>query len=106
MITAVYTKEENTHRLTVSGHANYSEKGSDIVCAGVSALVQSLIGWIENNPCEVDLISIDDKKGEVLIECEGGEDISAVFYMAAIGLEQIANAYADHVHIDIIGIAD
>ncbi len=28
--------------LTVSGHAEYAEKGQDIVCAGVSALVQMI----------------------------------------------------------------
>ena len=104
MITARYTVEENTHNLTVYGHAGYSEKGTDIVCAGVSAIVQALIGWIENNPEYAECVSIDN--GEVLIECNGGEDVSAVFYMVAIGLEQIANTYPDHVQIDIIGIAD
>lgn len=92
--------------LTVLGHANYDEYGKDIVCAGVSAIVQALIGWLENNPCNVECISIDEQRGEVIITCEGGEDIAAVFYMASIGLEQIAVSYPDHVQIDIIGIAD
>lgn len=104
MITARYTVEDNTHNLTVLGHAGYSEKGTDIVCAGVSAIVQALIGWIENNPEYAECISIDN--GEVLIECNGGEELAAVFYMVAIGLEQIANTYPDHVQIDIIGLAD
>ena len=30
-------------RITVYGHANYAETGKDIVCAGVTALTQSLI---------------------------------------------------------------
>ena len=106
MITARYIVEDNTHNLTVCGHAGYSEKGTDIVCAGVSAIVQALIGWIENNPEYAEYISIDDKQGEVLISCNGGEDVSAVFYMVAIGLEQIANTYPDYVQIDIIGLAD
>lgn len=29
--------------ITVSGHAGYAEAGKDIVCAGVTALTQSLI---------------------------------------------------------------
>ena len=106
MIQAKYTKEDNTHNLTVYGHAGYAEKGTDIVCAGVSAIVQALIGWIENNPVYDESISIDDRNGEVLIECTGGEDVSAVFYLTAIGLEQIANTYPDNVQIDIIGLAD
>ncbi len=106
MIRAVYRVKGDTHSLTAIGHAGYAEKGADIVCAGVSALVQALIGWIENNPCEVECISIDEGAGEVTISCSGGEDVSAVFYMTAIGLEQISYTYPDHVEIDIIGIAD
>lgn len=33
--------------ITVSGHAGYAEAGKDIVCAGVTALVQGLIRSIE-----------------------------------------------------------
>ena len=106
MITANYTVNDNTHNLTVHGHANYADKGKDIVCAGVSALVQALIGWIEEHPEYADMVSIDEIHNEVLIDCTGGEDVKAVFLMAAIGIEQIANVYPDHVQIDIIGLAD
>lgn len=106
MINAKYTVEGGIHTLTVLGHANYAEYGKDIVCAGVSALVQALIGYVANNDCESDFISLDEKDGEVIISCDGGEATAAVFYMTAIGLEQIAYSYPDHVQIDIIGIAD
>ena len=33
--------------ITVSGHANYAETGKDIVCAGVTALTQTLIRALE-----------------------------------------------------------
>ena len=106
MVRAKYTVEGNIHTLTASGHANYAEYGKDIVCAGVSAIVQALIGWIEENSWKSDIICVDPKEGEVRIACEGGEDVAAVFSMASIGLEQIANSYPDHVQIDVIGIAD
>ena len=106
MVRATYTVDENTHTLTVIGHANYEEYGRDIVCAGVSSLVQALIGWIEENYYKANCISVDPKEGEVIISCEGGDDIAAVFYMTAIGLTQIADSYPDHVQIDIIGLAD
>lgn len=94
------------HTLTVLGHADYDEYGKDIVCAGVSALVQALIGWIEENYYKANCISVDPKGGEVIVCCEGGEELAAVFHMTAIGLEQIADSYPDHVQIDIIGLAD
>ena len=106
MVRAKYTVDESTHTLVVLGHANYAEYGKDIVCAGVSALVQALIGWCEENYDTVNCISIDPKEGGVIISCDGGKDVAAVFYMASVGLEQLANSYPDHVQIDIIGIAD
>ena len=106
MVNAKYTVVENTHTLSVLGHANYAEYGKDIVCAGVSALVQALIGWLEENYWKSESIDVDQKEGEIIISCEGNEETAAVFYMTALGLEQIANSYPDHVQIDIIGIAD
>jgi len=35
-------------RIEISGHAGYAEPGKDIVCAGVTALTQTLIQSIEN----------------------------------------------------------
>ena len=106
MVRAKYTVDDSTHTLVVLGHANYGDYGKDIVCAGVSALVQALIGWIEENSYKAECISIDPKEGEVIISCEGGEDVAAVFHMASLGLEQIADCYPDYVQIDIIGLAD
>lgn len=106
MVRARYTVEDNKHTLCVIGHANYDEYGKDIVCAGVSALVQALISCIEERYYMGECISIDSTAGEVIVSCEGGDDVAAVFYMTACGLRQIADSYPDHVQIDIIGIAD
>jgi uncharacterized protein YsxB (DUF464 family) len=106
MINVTYSVNDNTHNLTVFGHANYAEKGSDIVCAGVSALVQALVGWLGEHSEYADFVSIDELHGEVVIDCTGGEDVAAVFLLTAIGLEQIANTYPDNVQIEIIGLAD
>ena len=106
MVRAKYTADENIHTLTVIGHANYGEYGKDIVCAGISSIVQALIGWIEENYYKANCISVSPKEGEVIISCEGGEDVAAVFQMASIGLAQIADSYPDHMQIDFIGLAD
>ena len=42
MITIIYDEKEKDMILQASGHAGYAEKGSDIVCAAVSALMQTL----------------------------------------------------------------
>ena len=43
MIRVVFTDR----RMTVQGHAGYAEKGKDVVCAAVSALVYALIATLE-----------------------------------------------------------
>ena len=40
--------EVSLNGITVSGHANYAQMGYDIVCAGVTALTQTLIKSIED----------------------------------------------------------
>ena len=106
MISAKYTIEGNKHTLIVSGHANYAEYGKDIVCAGASALVQALIGWIDDADCMVECIDRDHVNNEVIVSCFGGKSVEAVFTMAYIGLEQIAESYPNHLQIEKdIGIA-
>ena len=104
MIMARYDRDGETHTLSVNGHAGYAEKGQDIVCAGVSAIVYALLGWLENNSEDADFVSIDENNGEVVISCEGDDNVASVFYMAAIGIENIMNTYPDHVDIEIVGI--
>lgn len=106
MVRATYRIEEDTHTLSIVGHANYDAYGKDIVCAGVSSLVQALIGWAEENYYRAKCVSVDTKGGEVMISCEGGEDVASVFSLVSIGLEQIADAYPSHVQYEFIGTAD
>ena len=102
MIIAKYTIEKKKHTLVVLGHANYAEYGKDIVCAGASALVQALIGWVDDSYCEVECISMDKINNEIIVSCIGGKDVEAAFSMAFIGLEQIANSYPNHLQIQKI----
>lgn len=106
MVRATYTAENNTHTLIATGHANYAEYGKDIVCAGVSSLIQALMGWIEENHHRADNINVERLGEEIVISCEGGDDIAAVFQVVTMGLVQIADSYPNHVQINIIGTAD
>ena len=100
MISAKYTIERDKHTLVVAGHARYAEYGKDIVCAGVSALVQALIGWVDNSDCTNECVSRDDINNEVVVSCVGDKAVEAAFSMTYIGLEQIANIYPNHLQVD------
>lgn len=106
MIRAKYLREEDFHKLILTGHAGHARHGEDIVCAGVSATVYNLLGWLENHGEELEYIQTSVDSGDVEIVCEGGERVATVFELTAIGLEQIAQRYPDCVDILIVGIDD
>ena len=84
--------------VTVSGHANYAEVGKDIVCAGVTALVQELIRSIES--LTRDQIQYDITSGRADIHfknlSEAGKLLVDSFF---IGVCQIADEFPDHVRL-------
>ena len=84
--------------ITVSGHANYAEAGKDIVCAGVTALVQGLIRSMES--LTRDQIQYDITPGRADIYygnlSEAGKLLVDSFF---IGVCQIADEFPDYVRI-------
>lgn len=87
-----------------SGHAGAGEKGKDIVCAGVSALVTALIGRIgelsEERLLEVESFHVGD--GEISLEVSWRDSFGrtaalGVFETVRAGLERIAEMYPENV---------
>ena len=85
--------------IKVRGHANYAEDGKDIVCAGVTALTQTLIRTIENLTC--DKIEYEISPGRVDIEFgDLSEEVTLLVDSFFIGICQIADEFPDHVRIE------
>ena len=85
--------------IEVRGHANYAETGKDIVCAGVTALTQTLIRSLEDltrdeikyvlSPGRADIHYRDlSEEGKLLIDS---------FF---IGVCAIADEFPDHIRIE------
>lgn len=85
----------------IHGHAHYAEPGKDIVCAGVSALVQNLIQSIESlttdtikyvmSPGKVDIYFGDlSKHAQLLVDS---------FF---VGVQLIADNYPYHVTVQAL----
>lgn len=85
--------------ITVSGHANYAEVGKDIVCAGVTALVQELIGSVES--LTADKIKYDISPGRVDIKygnlSEKSKTLVDSFF---IGICMIADDFPECVRVE------
>ena len=81
------------------GHANYAPIGQDIVCAGVSVLIQTLIQSIET--LTTDEIEYNMQPGTVDIKIRCLSDLTRVLIDAFfIGVEGIAESYPDNVKIN------
>lgn len=98
MIRINYCREGDRHRLAVDGHAGYAPAGSDIVCAGVSAISFALLGYLQQ--CEVEA-EISGGGGSLTIDCRGGELVAGAFDMALTGWLQIAKNYPQCVEVYI-----
>lgn len=102
MIDIYYARSGDTHELQISGHAGYSRVGNDIVCAGVSAIAYTLLGFLENQQDDITaMCGPAASSGDLYVQCSGGPRIALGFEMAVIGLSQIANKYPDNVEIHI-----
>lgn len=85
-------------RITVTGHSGYDEPGRDVVCAGVTALCQTLIRSIES--LTEDTIKYEISPGRADIQCgnlsESSKTLVDSFF---IGVCMIADEFPDYVRI-------
>ena len=78
------------HEITCKGHAT----GSPEVCAGISALVYALEGFLENY---CDDFHVKHEPGDVEIWYAYRDD--DIFHMFLIGLLEIEKGYPDHIRV-------
>ena len=82
--------------ITIKGHAGYAPQGQDIVCAGISALLQTFVASVDK--LTDDTIKSDMRAGETVIEykdlSEQGQLLMKSFFL---GCEMIAATYPDYV---------
>lgn len=85
-------------RIEISGHAGYAEYGKDIVCAGVTALTQTLIQSIENLTDDKIEYRISSGKAEVEYRnlSEKSKTLVDSFF---VGICLIAEEFPEHVKV-------
>ena len=98
MITVTVIRENGTPvGFTVSGHANLGEFGEDLVCAAVSAIVQTAILGI-TDVCHIPAgVSIEEGRTHCILSKDAAErmqsDAAIVFNTMITGLKSIQAAY-------------
>ena len=85
-------------RIEISGHAGYAEPGKDIVCAGVTALTQTLIQSIDD--LTDDKIEYRISPGKAEIEYRNlSEKSKTLVDSFFVGIRLIADEFPDYVAI-------
>lgn len=112
MIKATFKINEHSQfvSLEVIGHAMAGEYGSDIVCAGVSALVISMVNNIDRMAQIEPIVDTDENEGGYLyielpaeLQAEQQMIVQLLFESCYLALsEDIARNYGDYVQVKLI----
>ena len=96
MIDAGFFRENGGFRVIITGHAGYAPEGQDIVCASVSTLFYTMIGYLytqKGSKCRVHKL----KKGYAEMSCAAvGEE---AVRMTCIGILQVSEQYPQCVRL-------
>lgn len=102
MTVITFTEEGNKRIITINGHANYAEKGKDIVCAGISVLYQTYKYFIEDlmDKGKAENIFLVEEEGFCEFEsCNTSIESMTAYEMTKQGLESISETFPDNVKI-------
>ena len=97
MVTIMYAEKNKNFSLKLDGHAGFNP-GNDIVCAGVSAITETLISLME----DFEEISILEESGHVEIEGKLNNEIEKYLHFAITGYQGISMTYPDNVDFQLI----
>ncbi len=92
MIQITYNEMGDMMFLQAEGHAEFAPKGQDIVCAAVSALMQTLAYSLDSGT-----VTCADDRNLMVVQAKQGTDSLAKFELVTDGLILLADAYPEHV---------
>ena len=98
-----FTEDERITGFTVSGHSGYEERGKDIVCAYVSAVVTMAEATI-NDVCGAKAkVRVKDEQSRVTLmlpsSCDEEETVQAVLAGMMLTLCGMRDDYPDYIEV-------
>ena len=110
MVSIIVKRDQNGNSLgfSCSGHAEYAEKGADIICAGISALTMSAVLALE----QLTKLKLHIKENAIkgLLECNWSiipaemERANLVVQVMIIGLQDIATQYPEYLKVSEVEV--
>lgn len=95
-----------TLELSVEGHAEYAEKGKDIVCASVSILFYTLADSLENSGLLAKPLKKTVKEGKCSLKAVPIEqylsNVEMIYWTILNGINLLAEDYPENVKLTIL----
>ena len=94
-------KKNNFEYIIIKDHANFAEKGQDIVCAAISAITNGTVNFLQlhyKNDCQVFYLPAEISIYPQNDSSECQLCLSLMLYQ----LENIANSYPDYLKIVMV----
>ncbi len=104
----IFKNDGNIVCVQCMGHSGYAERGEDIVCAGVSSLVQTaVLGLLMVAKINVDLTKDEDVgylkvKLPNAITSEENHDAQVILSTMLCGLSDLRETYSDFINLEVI----
>ncbi len=97
MIKCLVSKDDKVKSIVISGHANYSEYGTDIVCSAVSMLSYAIANKLMQLGYK-QAVTITDNKFEFINNVENS-DVDLLLDTLVEGIYMVADQYAKYIKI-------
>ena len=97
------TVEINDYELKIKGHADFGEKGKDVVCAGISTLFYTLyeVLYSNMNMLQKDSLTAEMEEGNGTISCVPLEEyegnIQTMYMTILTGFNLLAENYKEFI---------
>lgn len=97
-----YDEQHILRILEISGHAQYSAKGSDIVCSAVSSLILCNLMYVEKH--EIGVMRATEESGYLYVEViEMTDALALIMDIVVEGLDMICQQYPKYIKIETHG---
>ena len=99
-----FTEDERITGFTVSGHSGYEERGKDIVCAYVSAVVVTMAEATINDVCGAKAkVRVGEDEARITLKlpksCDEEETVQAVLAGMMVTLINLQEDYSDFIEV-------
>ena len=93
-----YKKDNQYNGIDATDHAE-----TQIVCAGISTVLQGLAGAVMNNEVNITEMVIEDGRFRLRVDAENDVKTDAMFFLTYVTLKQLEKAYPNEICIIDIG---